>query len=77
MPAAAAWLPLVAILTSACAALVRRKRGKLQDDRGSLSFDEKMKADQQEMTNMMYGGTAIMLAGCLGVLLPLLATQPS
>lgn len=54
-----------------------RKREKLETDIGkNLSFDEKMKEDAAKMNNLMIYGSAGMVAACLVVLLPLLATQP-
>lgn len=42
----------------------------------TTSFDEQMKEDAAKMNNLMVGGSAVMVAACLAVLLPLLASQP-
>jgi len=35
-----------------------------------------MAEDQEKMTNMMLGGTVVMVVGVAAVLIPLLASQP-
>merc|ERR1719163_202257 len=51
-----------------------QKREKLEVD--GTSFDQKMQEDAAKMSNMMYTGTAVMIAGILAVLIPLLNSQP-